>query len=289
MDRTRFFMLTLALSSLLVAAPVATAQTGGDAPVTPPASPSKPQDVPTDAQIKEIVSRAMKAKENAFKAMDASLYFNSQMFGGLPEKRQNVDLKDVPLREALKRVLEDSKIPYLLDDDVPNEPKVTIKLANAPLTTILDALTLSSNIGWRTELKRRKTAPEGEKGKSRDSGSGIPFADNGGFETQIHVGKQVSVLPSSFRMRTLNIDGPPGGSVQIPVPPVGPQSPQMRVFRWQSQKRTFTCPHCRNSISILQQPEDIHCLKCQRVFEEDWQVCPYDGAKRPERKDAWRY
>jgi hypothetical protein len=223
---------------------------------------------------------------------------NSRFLSSLPEKRQDIDLVDVPLKEALKRVLEDSKTPYVIDDDVPNEPKITIKLTNAPLTTILDALTLSNGIGWRTEFKQSTTvetsnpAAKEEKSKSGAARSDyLPILSAGNrYVTTIHVGKTVAKLPDSIQFRTLNIPGPPTS----PLPDVyrgafPPPTPQLQVYRWQSQKLTFTCPRCHNSISILKQPEEVKCTKCQRHLEDNWKVCPIDGTKRPEPKDKWRF
>lgn len=229
---------------------------------------------------------------------------SGRSFNSLPEKRQDINIVDVPLKEALKRVLEDSKMPYVLDDDVPNEPKVTIKLTNAPLATILDALTLSNRIGWRTELKQTTTTsstikPTEQSNKIkaetdiRTGATGTffyPVVVGAGFVMQIHVGKTITAMPSSFSFRAVTIPGPPASDPQ-PFLRGGAttDSPQLRIYRWQTQKRTFTCPRCHNSISILQEHKDIKCTKCQRNFEDSWKVCPYDGTKRPESKTAWKY
>ena len=102
--------------------------------------------------------------------------------------------------------------------------------------------------------------------------------------------KTVTALPGAYQFRTLDITGPPPARVKgFSVSSNMAQAPQMRIYRWQSQKRTFTCPRCHNSISIVQQPEEVKCSKCHRDFEDNWQVCPFDGTERPERKDAWRY
>jgi hypothetical protein len=203
-------------------------------------------------------------------------------------------------------------MPYVLDDDVPNEPKVTIKLTNAPLATILDALTLSNRIGWRTELKQitttsSTTRPSGSSDTIKGEAEGKVKAEkdasaassrtyytsvlaSSDFVTQIHVGKTISAVPSSLPFRAVTIPGPPPSGAQSVLPGgVTAGNPQLRIYRWQSQKRTFTCPRCHNSISILQEPEDIKCTKCQRGFEDSWKVCPYDGTKRPESKTAWKF
>jgi hypothetical protein len=225
---------------------------------------------------------------------------NSHILSTLPDKRQDIDLVDVPLRDALKRVLEDSKTPYIIDDDVPNEPKISIKLTNAPLTSILDALTLSNSIGWRAELKRSAPPAEAPKPTVKEDKSASSAAVSGTYYrlatsaeryvTQIHVGKTVTASPNSLQFRTFNIEGPPATASQdILRGAFPPPTPQLRVYRWQSQKRTFTCPRCHNSISILQQPTETKCTKCERHFEDSWKVCPFDGTKRPEAKDKWRF
>ncbi len=44
---------------------------------------------------------------------------------------------------------------------------------------------------------------------------------------------------------------------------------------------TFTCPHCKQQVTVIHQHAAPKCEKCSRVFHDDWQFCPFDGAKRP--------
>ncbi len=226
------------------------------------------------ARIDRAVSEALAhVRQSDARTADALTQYTQSLsgrgFNGLPEKRQNIDLVDVPLKEALKRVLDDSKVPYVLDDDVPNEPKVSIKLTNAPLATILDALTLSNRIGWRTELKQTTTTSsttkpfepsdtvkggtEGKAKAEKDAGvassrtyySSVLTGSN--FVTQIHVGKTISTVTSFSPFRAVTIPGPPPSAAQdVLRGRVTPGSPQLRIYRWQTQKRTFTCPRCHN-------------------------------------------
>ena len=291
MNRTGLRLLAVSVTLLLWGVPQVTAQQ--TVPPTPTA-PAAPAQAPTVVTVDKIVSDALSVAGASVSGLQGahSFVLNSRVSNGLSEKRQDIELVDVPLKEALKQILEASKLPYIIDEDVPNDPKVSIKLANAPLTAVLDALTLSNKIGWRTEFKYNKTAPKVQPTVDDKTHKVSLYAiGDTKFETQIHVGKTVAALPGAYQFRTLDIEGPPPARVKgFSVSPTSPaEAPQMRIYRWQSQKRTFTCPHCHNSISILPQPEEVRCSKCRRPFETNWQVCPFDGTKRPERKDAWRF
>ncbi len=289
MNRTGLRLFAVSISLLLWGVPQVTAQSPGPAAPAPPSAPAPP---PTVVTVDKIVSDALSVAGSFAPGVSRNtLILNSRVTNGLSEKRQDIDLVDVPLKEALKQILEASKTTYVIDDDVPNERKVSIKLANAPLTAILDALTLSNKIGWRTEFIHSKTTHSTQS--TRDAKLSAPYlapVNDIKFETRIHVGKTVAALPGAYQFRTLDIAGPPPARLKgFSVSSGMAQAPQMRIYRWQSQKRTFTCPRCHNSISIVQQPEEVKCSKCHRDFEDNWQVCPFDGTKRPERKDAWRY
>jgi hypothetical protein len=304
MNRTGFRVLAISAAVVFCGAAQARIQAAGAAPAKRPGTPKlgRPGALSTAVTVDKIVTNTLAGvnQSDAKTAEIASRYaqvLSSRAINGLPEKRVDIDLVDVPLKDALKRVLDDSKTPYIIDDDVPNEPKVSIKLTNAPLTTILDALTISNKIGWRTELKRNPAPAEAPKpdekaNKQRKDGGDYfnPIVVGGTYTPQIHVGKTVTALPSSFQFRTMNIEGLPGTAARdILRGTTPPPTPQLRVYRWQNQKRTFTCPRCHNTISILQQPEEVRCTKCQRHFEDSWKVCPFDGTKRPEPKGKWRF
>ena len=47
------------------------------------------------------------------------------------------------------------------------------------------------------------------------------------------------------------------------------------------ERSTFTCPHCKQQVTVLHQHTAPKCEKCSRTFHDDWQFCPFDGAKRP--------
>jgi len=55
-------------------------------------------------------------------------------------------------------------------------------------------------------------------------------------------------------------------------------------------RSTFTCPHCKNQVTVIHKHEAPKCDKCGRVFHDDWQFCPFDGAKRPASADPdWQF
>ena len=46
-------------------------------------------------------------------------------------------------------------------------------------------------------------------------------------------------------------------------------------------RSTFTCPHCKQQVTVVHQRQAPECDTCGRAFHDDWQFCPFDGAKRP--------
>jgi len=55
-------------------------------------------------------------------------------------------------------------------------------------------------------------------------------------------------------------------------------------------RSTFTCPHCKQQVTVIHKHESPKCEKCGRVFHDDWQFCPFDGAKRPAGADSdWQF
>jgi transcription elongation factor Elf1 len=58
-----------------------------------------------------------------------------------------LDANEMPLTEALKQVLEQTKIPYAIED-TPSDAKVTMTLKNVSASDALDLLTRGAGIGW---------------------------------------------------------------------------------------------------------------------------------------------
>lgn len=291
----------LLLSAALVSRPARAAQQAPATPAAPPASPAAPSApvpaAPSSAMIEKIVTDALQsandAQAEAGKIYKQAFILSGNGLGELSDKRLDVDLKNAGLHDALKRVLDDAKVAYTIDDDVSNDPKVTLKVSNATLPTVLDLLTEANGIGWRSEVttsaRAAQTIPPPPSGDTKgETLRAKPAASTGEVSVRVHVGKSIAGMPRSFRLGVMDLKGLPGGKMSLPAP-LAAQAPFIRHFTWQERRATFTCPNCHNTITIVRTPEDVRCPKCGRVFEDDWKVCPYDGTKRPARKDEWHY
>jgi len=269
--------------------------TPAPAPVAPAVPPAETGDVTitstTDMSqvVHDAMGKAGKVLQESNPLFRRFQYVSTGFRDSLSDKRVDVDLKDVSLRDALKRVLDAAGVTYQIDDDVSNDTKVTLKITHTALPVVLDLLTDANGVGWRTELLpmsvylRATDAPKNDKPES--AGKDTSF--------RVHIGKSVQPLPRSFRLGVLDVKGMPQGDVRIPLASAAPSapgsSPYILHYRWSEHRAKFTCPNCHNKITIVQQPEEAVCSKCGRAFESDWKVCPFDGTKRPPRKDEWHY
>src|SRR5207249_4488782 len=72
------------------------------------------------------------------------------------DTRIDLDLDNVPVRDAVKRICDQAKQEYTVDDDVPDTSRVTVRAHDVRLSTALDLVTQASGIGWASETKDSK-------------------------------------------------------------------------------------------------------------------------------------
>lgn len=178
----------------------------------------------------------------------------------------SLNLEDIRGKEALKSTLESAGKNYVLDPDVPEEPRVTLKVKDVRLSTALDLLTEALGVGWRVELRDGK--PTYRVGKSILTG----FAAMGltGIGDVVRHGLITAPEITAFV--------PNHGARLHPY-----------IFGLTEERSTFTCPHCKGTTTLLRQRQQPKCTKCQRAFQSDWQFCPADGAKRPAAPNQWKF
>lgn len=166
-----------------------------------------------------------------------------------------VDMSDLPVREALKQILGTAKQEYLLDDDIPQDKRVTLKVSDCRLSTVLDLLTQAAGVGWRHETKEGKVL--------------------------IHVGRKVRRSTTSY------------APVSITAPSIKWTNSAFPSLTYQSlateRHSNFKCPHCKNEVTVIRKKQNVKCPKCDLVFQEGWAFCPRDGAKRPADATEWHY
>lgn len=70
------------------------------------------------------------------------------------DKKVDLDLDDVPLKEALQTLLGQEKIPFDMDKDVPAGTMITLKAKGIRFYTALNVITEMAGVGWRSELRQ---------------------------------------------------------------------------------------------------------------------------------------
>lgn len=179
---------------------------------------------------------------------------NALSLVSVPDVRIDVDLNNVPVRDALKQVFAQARQEYVADDDVPETARITVKARNAKLSTVLDLITQSAGVRWGREMRDKKPV--------------------------FRIGKSVR---SEVRLFTTP---PVLGSARSGIEGLAPF-----VYRntLRQEQATFTCPHCQEKVTMLRQRQQPQCATCRRTFQSDWQFCPVDGAKRPSEPGEWKH
>ena len=82
----------------------------------------------------------------------------------------------------------------------------------------------------------------------------------------------------------------PGNGINLTNPYSTLGSTLIRTSDATEVRSTFTCPHCKQQVTVIHQHQAPKCDTCGRVFHDDWQFCPFDGAKRPANASSdWQF
>ena len=204
--------------------------------------------------------------------------------------RVNLNLRNAPLKEAIKQLTEQTKQEFVLENDAPADARVTVVAKNIRLTTALDMVTDATGLNWNLQ-----TALKPETRAAR-----VAF----------HIGKKAAQF--SFRKYNLmplndTFFQKENKSYRWNVPDIGQEHGHQTELIQRKPldlnitystnnasgntlfgtrdvtevRSTFTCPHCKQQVTVLHQHQAPKCETCGRVFHDDWQFCPFDGAKRP--------
>jgi len=187
---------------------------------------------------------------------------------GLPDRNVDLEIENLPIREALERVLAaaslDVKHDALVDGDVPGDARVTLRAEGVRLSTALDLLADAAGGGWTVESRNGKRA--------------------------VRIGRSVRRSNLALFGSTLRTDWTRHnalGSLTLVEPPTG-AGYMLGVFT-QDRRSTFTCPHCKGKATVIRRTAPARCPRCSRTLQDDWQFCPADGTKRPVPAGAWKY
>ena len=203
--------------------------------------------------------------------------------------RVSVDLRDVTVREAARRLSNQIKRPITVDADVADTARVSVRADNVPLATVLDLVSQAAGARWASELVREGS---GSGSAASSGGTGGNASSNPvRFQTRYRIGKSVPLVnvPGTPRV-TLR----PPGAGNSNDPAVHLYSDLLRdgilySTTRREQRATFTCPHCKRQATVVRRVETPKCPKCERTFQSSWQFCPNDGTKRPASQSAWQY
>lgn len=213
-----------------------------------------------EVKIQTIIDDADRARQGA-------LFITGIWGDGMQDTRLDLDLNDVPVADAVRRVSELAKVNVQVDEDVPKEAKVTLKAKNIRLSTAMDLITQAAGVYWTREITDGKTT--------------------------LRVGK--AVRPGAIILRN---SMPGRGSVTIPdihLPRIDPdrfEGALPQVFSLSEMveiRSTFNCPHCKKQAVVLRRNQQPRCTTCNRPFQSGWQVCPFDGTKRPAAQGDWKF
>ncbi|GAB4454655.1 MAG: hypothetical protein OHK0029_09560 [Armatimonadaceae bacterium] len=166
--------------------------------------------------------------------------------------RVKLDVRDADVRETLKKLLEQAKVDYVLEDDVPTGEKRSFTFENTPLDTALDVVTKSVEIGWRMETPR---VPRSKDDKKDDKPEIKPLIRIG----KKHAGAVWRLAPAMPTNKA--------GSVYRTVP-APPNPPSVTVAPVLERRSTFTCPHCKQKTTIVGSKDGNGKL---------WKFCPMCG------------
>jgi glutaredoxin len=199
----------------------------------------------------------------------ATLFIASVWGDAMQSTRLDLDLDDVPVADAIRRVCELAKVGVQVDEDVPKDKKVTLKAKDIRLSTALDLISQAAGVGWAREIADGKTTIR--VGKTVRSGSILwrnSVPGRGAFMLPPHI--DISQMGPKIRIE--------GDSARI-----------FSLADMLETRSTFNCPHCKKQATVLRRNQPPRCTTCNRPFQTGWQVCPFDGTKRPTAQGEWRF
>lgn len=218
-------------------------------------------------------STAQRPKANPTPYSDANLVFARPSDSG---PTIDMDLENASVRDALKQIFDRAKQEYVVDADVPQDARITVRARGVKLGTALDLVTQAGGIGWTRERKDSRTIYR--IGKSVSSASRLRVLRGLDGTARVHVdpfdnlgAKAVLQLQPAPQMMGL------------------PSELTPYLLQYGEERSTFTCPHCSGKTMMVRQRQQPKCAKCGRLFQRDWQFCPVDGARRPPAPGEWRF
>jgi hypothetical protein len=255
----------------------------------------------------------------------------------ISQARVNLNLRNAPLKEAIKQLTDQTKQQFVLENDVPADARITAVAKNIRLSTALDLITDVTGLNWGPQMlnERPQTSKEPTSkagglaihiGKNVSRGF-FKVMQNGGSlnrwnaalpdNTDFYKSTPLELIPQKLNdplilngSRSIIQGKPldygagnsktglkflPGTRLNFSVAPNGSAPDNatnlstaytlantlIQTNKVAEVRSTFTCPHCKQQVTVIHQHQSPKCDQCGRVFRDDWQFCPFDGAKRP--------
>jgi hypothetical protein len=177
----------------------------------------------------------------------------------------DLDLDNASVRDALKQIFDRAKQEYVVDADVPQDSRITVRARKIKLATALDLVTQATGVGWARERRDSRTVYR--IGKSVSGFHDLRFSTGSQSAPFVHFDSFYPVRANAL----LQTDAAP------------------YLLQYGLERSQFTCPHCKGQATMVSQRQQPKCTKCARVFQRDWQFCPADGARRPPSPGEWRF
>lgn len=212
----------------------------------------------------------------------------------------SLEAKALPLRTALFTLFQKAGESFLLEPGIFDNQQVTLSIKNAPFEQALRTLCQSSSVTCRKEGSVYVISPSHVADVAAPpNGIAMRFAIPQAISPH-----ELSLARSASRRVAPVFSGPQrSGATRQPFPYMEFDLMNKQiVLRDLDRVRTFpltpsairtedrskfTCPHCRKSVTIVEQPKS-NCAQCSQPFQPDWTYCPFDGAKRTMAIDEWK-
>jgi hypothetical protein len=172
--------------------------------------------------------------------------------------RVNLDIENASVKEALQQILDQAKLEYVVDADVPETTRITARARNVKLYTALDLIAQAAGVNWAREVRDSRVVYR--FGKTVSPNRELRFIATPRSVTRVAPNRLLSF------------------NDYVPYSLFG-----------REESSTFTCPHCSGKATVVGPRQQPKCPKCERTFQADWQFCPIDGTPRPTAPGAWQY
>lgn len=193
-------------------------------------------------------------------------------FGG-QEPRVNLDIDNLPIRDAIKHVSKLTKLDFKIDDEIAKDIRVTLKAPNVRLSSALDMITDAGGIYWSRDL--------------------IVGADEPGPKPLYHIRKtpaasSMAIISSDNKGKPQVLGGFGKGSVFF-HPDTGSSQQWVTNVLLPETRSKIVCPHCKGKVVAYRPKVSDRCETCHKKLPEGAKYCPADRTPRPAPPKPWKY